>query len=157
MTSQYGESNQIAMDMQSLATAVLKRLLVSFAVFAVGSASVDGDDRVLLVSDKRQHEAVKAGRPYRQLTRCGDCTLHSLHEVVRQKEPELKEAVERLARRDIHGAVANLDQQAASMRLWCVKERLGASSFLRGTSREDVENKCTCLTCVWPSPAPLCG
>ena len=34
-----------------------------------------------------------------------------LHEIVRQKDPELKEAVEQLARGDVHGAIANLDQQ----------------------------------------------
>jgi ATP-dependent exoDNAse (exonuclease V) alpha subunit len=57
---------------------------------------LDGDDRVLLVGDKRQHEAVEAGRPYRQLQEAGMHTAR-LHEVIRQKEPELKEAVEQLA------------------------------------------------------------
>jgi conjugative relaxase-like TrwC/TraI family protein len=67
---------------------------------------LDGGDRVLLVGDKRQHEAVEAGRPYRQLQEAGMQTAH-LHEIVRQKEPELKEAVEQLARGDVHGAVAS--------------------------------------------------
>ena len=71
---------------------------------------LDGGDRVLLVGDKRQHEAVEAGRPYQQLQEAGMQTAR-LHEIVRQKEPELKEAVEQLARGDVHGAVANLDQQ----------------------------------------------
>ncbi|MGO9865808.1 MAG: MobF family relaxase [Terriglobales bacterium] len=84
-----------------------------------------GGDRVLLVGDKRQHEAVEAGRPYHQLQEAGMHTAR-LHEVVRQKEPELKEAVEQLARGDVHGAVANLDQQGRVHELVVREERLGA-------------------------------
>jgi conjugative relaxase-like TrwC/TraI family protein len=84
-----------------------------------------GGDRVLLVGDKRQHEAVEAGRPYRQLQEAGMQTAR-LHEVVRQKEPELKEAVEQLARGDVHGAVANLDQQGRVHEIVGREERLGA-------------------------------
>ena len=83
-----------------------------------------GGDRVLLVGDKRQHEAVEAGRPYRQLQEAGMHTA-CLHEVVRQKEPELKEAVEQLARGDVHGAVANLDQQGRVHEIVGREERLG--------------------------------
>jgi len=86
---------------------------------------LDGDDRVLLVGDKRQHEAVEAGRPYRQLQEAGMHTAR-LHEVIRQKEPELKEAVEQLARGDVHGAVANLDQQGRVHEIVVREERLGA-------------------------------
>ena len=86
---------------------------------------LDGGDRVLLVGDKRQHEAVEAGRPYRQLQEAGMHTAR-LHEVIRQKEPELKEAVEQLARGDVHGAVANLDQQGRVHEIVVREERLGA-------------------------------
>jgi conjugative relaxase-like TrwC/TraI family protein len=86
---------------------------------------LDGGDRVLLVGDKRQHEAVEAGRPYRQLQEAGMQTAH-LHEVVRQKEPELKEAVEQLARGDVHGAIANLDQQGRVHEIVSREERLAA-------------------------------
>src|ERR1700677_3852800 len=86
---------------------------------------LDGGDRVLLVGDKRQHEAVEAGRPYRQLQEAGMHTAR-LHEVVRQKEPELKEAVEQLARGDVHGAVANLEQQGRVHEIVVREERLGA-------------------------------
>jgi len=86
---------------------------------------LDGSDRVLLVGDKRQHEAVEAGRPYRQLQEAGMHTAR-LHEVIRQKEPELKEAVEQLARGDVHGAVANLDQQGRVHEIVVREERLGA-------------------------------
>ncbi len=84
-----------------------------------------GSDRVLLVGDKRQHEAVEAGRPYRQLQEAGMQTAR-LHEVVRQKELELKEVVEQLARGDVHGAVANLDQQGRVHEIVVLEERLGA-------------------------------
>jgi ATP-dependent exoDNAse (exonuclease V) alpha subunit len=86
---------------------------------------LDGGDRVLLVGDKRQHEAVEAGRPYRQLQEAGMHTAR-LHEVVRQKEPELKEVVEQLARGDVHGAVVNLDQQGRVHEIVVREERLGA-------------------------------
>src|SRR5580704_4253728 len=86
---------------------------------------LDGGDRVLLVGDKRQHEAVEAGRPYRQLQEAG---MHTalLREVIRQKEPELKEAVEQLARGDVHGAVANLEQQGRVHEIVVREDRLGA-------------------------------
>ncbi|HWO28473.1 MAG TPA: MobF family relaxase, partial [Candidatus Acidoferrum sp.] len=84
-----------------------------------------GGDRVLLVGDKRQHEAVDAGRPYRQLQEAGMQTAR-LDEVVQQKEPELKEAVEQLSRGDVHGAAANLDQQCRVHEIVGREERLGA-------------------------------
>jgi conjugative relaxase-like TrwC/TraI family protein len=68
------------------------------------------EDRVLLVGDKRQHEAVEAGRPYHQLQQAGMQTAR-LDEIVRQRDPALKEAVEQLARGDVFGAIDNLDQQ----------------------------------------------
>jgi ATP-dependent exoDNAse (exonuclease V) alpha subunit len=67
-------------------------------------------DRVLLVGDTRQHEAVEAGRPYQQLQEAGMQTAH-LDEIVRQKDPALKEAVEQLARGNVWEAIGNLDQQ----------------------------------------------
>ena len=67
-------------------------------------------DRVLLVGDTRQHEAVEAGRPYQQLQEAGMQTAH-LDEIVRQKDVALKQAVEQLARGDVWEAIQNLDQQ----------------------------------------------
>jgi conjugative relaxase-like TrwC/TraI family protein len=68
------------------------------------------NDRVLLVGDRRQHEAVEAGRPFAQLQDAGMVTFR-LDEVVRQKDPELKRVVEQLARGEIREAVQNLDRQ----------------------------------------------
>ena len=68
------------------------------------------NDRVLLVGDVRQHEAVEAGRPYQQLQEAGMQTAR-LDEIVRQKDPALKVAVEQLARGEVKEAIENLDQQ----------------------------------------------
>src|ERR1700757_613820 len=54
-------------------------------------------DRVLLVGDTRQHEAVEAGRPYKQLQEAGMETAR-LGEILRQRDPALKDTVEQFAR-----------------------------------------------------------
>ncbi|WP_035351376.1 MobF family relaxase [Edaphobacter aggregans] len=68
------------------------------------------NDRVLLVGDSRQHEAVEAGRPFAQLQQAGMRTV-TLDDIVRQRDPELKQVVEQLARGQVGAAVENLDQQ----------------------------------------------
>jgi ATP-dependent exoDNAse (exonuclease V) alpha subunit len=67
-------------------------------------------DRVLLVGDTRQHEAVEAGKPYQQLREAGIGTAR-LDEIVRQKDPALKEVVQQLARGDVREAMEKLDAQ----------------------------------------------
>src|SRR5262245_51972961 len=83
------------------------------------------DDRVLLVGDARQHEAVDAGRPYHQLQEAGIRTAH-LDEIVRQRDPELKAVVEQLSRGDVHGAVEQLDWQGRVHEIGPREERLSA-------------------------------
>jgi hypothetical protein len=65
-------------------------------------------DRVLLVPDRRQHEAVESGRPFAQLQDAGTKTV-KLEEIVRQKNPELKRVVEQLARGNVPDAIHDLD------------------------------------------------
>jgi conjugative relaxase-like TrwC/TraI family protein len=67
-------------------------------------------DRVLLVGDTRQHEAVEAGKPYQQLQEAGIETAR-LDEIVRQKDPGLKEVVEHLSRGQVKDAMEKLDAQ----------------------------------------------
>ena len=67
-------------------------------------------DRVLLVGDVRQHEGVEAGRPFAQLQEAGMHTV-KLDEILRQRDPELKEAVELLAHGHVVAAIENLDIQ----------------------------------------------
>ncbi len=68
------------------------------------------NDRVLLVGDTRQHESVEAGRIFAQLQDAGMKTV-KLEEIVRQKDPELKQTVEQLARGQVGEAVAGLERQ----------------------------------------------
>jgi ATP-dependent exoDNAse (exonuclease V) alpha subunit len=82
-------------------------------------------DHVLLVGDTRQHEAVEAGRPYKQLQEAGMQTA-KLDEILRQKDPMLKQTVEQLARGDIRGAIANLEQQGRVNEIANPQERFGA-------------------------------
>jgi conjugative relaxase-like TrwC/TraI family protein len=67
-------------------------------------------DRVLLVGDVRQHEGVEAGRPFAQLQEAGMRTV-KLDEILRQRDPELKQAVELLAHGHVAAAIESLDQQ----------------------------------------------
>src|SRR5260221_6203296 len=68
------------------------------------------NDRVLLVGDTRQHEAVEAGQPYQQLQEAGIETAR-LDEIVRQKDPALKDVVEKLSRGQVKDAMEKLDAQ----------------------------------------------
>jgi conjugative relaxase-like TrwC/TraI family protein len=83
------------------------------------------NDRVLLVGDRRQHEAVEAGRPFAQLQDAGMKTVR-LEEIVRQKDPELKQVVEQLARGELHEAIQNLDRQGRVHEIQGHDERIAA-------------------------------
>lgn len=83
------------------------------------------NDRVLLVGDRRQHEAVEAGRPFAQLQDAGMKTV-KLEEIVRQKNPELKQVVEQLARSEVREAVQGLERQGRVHEIASREERIGA-------------------------------
>jgi ATP-dependent exoDNAse (exonuclease V) alpha subunit len=83
------------------------------------------NDRVLLVGDRRQHEAVEAGRPFAQLQDAGMKTV-KLEEIVRQKDPELKQVVEQLARGEVREAIQNLDRQGRVHEIHVHDERIAA-------------------------------
>jgi conjugative relaxase-like TrwC/TraI family protein len=68
------------------------------------------NDRVLLVGDTRQHESIEAGRIFAQLQEAGMKTV-KLDEIVRQKDPELKQVVEQLARGEVGEAIVGLELQ----------------------------------------------
>ncbi len=67
-------------------------------------------DRALLIGDTRQHQSVEAGRPFEQLQEAGMRTA-KLDEIVRQKDPALKSAVEFLATGQTSAALELLQQQ----------------------------------------------
>jgi len=83
------------------------------------------NDRVLLAGDRRQHEAVEAGRPFAQLQDAGMKTVR-LEEIVRQKDPELKEVVQQLARGNVREAINNLDHQGRVHEIRRHEERISA-------------------------------
>ena len=83
------------------------------------------NDRVLLVGDRRQHEAVEAGRPFAQLQDAGMKTV-KLEEIIRQKDPELKQVVEQLARGEVREAVQGLEQQGRVHEIRGREERIAA-------------------------------
>lgn len=83
------------------------------------------NDRVLLVGDTRQHESVEAGRPFAQLQEAGMLTV-KLDHILRQRDPELKQAVEQLSRGEVRAAIQNLDLQRRVHEISSREERLGA-------------------------------
>ena len=91
------------------------------------------NDRVLLVGDIRQHQGVEAGRPFEQLQEAGMRTA-TLDDIVRQKDPALKSAVELLATSQVSAAVDVLQQQGH------VKEIPGAEERIRAIAKSYVES-----------------
>ena len=82
-------------------------------------------DRVIFVGDTHQHQGVEAGKPFEQLQRAGMHTAQ-LDQVVRQKDPLLKEAVEQLARGEVREAIENLAQQGRVHEFANPQERMKA-------------------------------
>jgi len=80
------------------------------------------NDRVLLIGDTRQHQGVEAGRPFEQLQEAGMRTAR-LDEIVRQKDPALKSAVELLATGQVSAALDVLQQQGRVKEIPNAEER----------------------------------
>jgi conjugative relaxase-like TrwC/TraI family protein len=96
-------------------------------------ARLGSHDRVLLIGDTRQHQGVEAGRPFEQLQQAGMRTAH-LDEIVRQKDPALKTAVESLAKGDVFGALESLHKQGR------IREISDNSERIRAIARSYVES-----------------
>jgi ATP-dependent exoDNAse (exonuclease V) alpha subunit len=86
-------------------------------------ARLGPNDRVLLIGDTRQHQGVEAGRPFEQLQEAGMRTA-KLDEIVRQKDPELKTAVEMFARGQTAVAFDLLHQQGRIREIPDPQERI---------------------------------
>lgn len=86
-------------------------------------ARLGSDDRALLVGDTRQHQGVEAGRPFEQLQEAGMRTA-KLDEIVRQRDPALKSAVELLARGQTAAALDLLQQQGRIREIADPQERI---------------------------------
>jgi ATP-dependent exoDNAse (exonuclease V) alpha subunit len=81
------------------------------------------NDRVLLIGDTRQHQGVEAGRPFQQLQEAGMRTAR-LDEIVRQKDPALKSAVELFAIGKTAAALDLLQQQGRIREISDPQERI---------------------------------
>ncbi len=90
-------------------------------------------DRVLLIGDTRQHQGVEAGRPFEQLQDAGMRTA-KLDQIVRQKDPELKSAVEMLATGQVSAALDALQKQGR------VREIPDAEDRIRAIARSYAES-----------------
>src|SRR6185369_11063186 len=86
-------------------------------------ARLEPEDKVLLVGDVRQHQAVEAGSPFEQLQDHG-MTTAALTEIVRQPEIEQKQIVEKLAARTTPEAVAQLISRGKVIEIADERERL---------------------------------
>ena len=82
-------------------------------------------DRVLFVGDTRQHEAIEAGRPFAQLQEAGMKTIR-LDQIVRQRDPELRQVVDQLAQGQIREGVANLERQGRVIEVPARADRIAA-------------------------------
>ena len=71
--------------------------------------------RVVLVGDEKQLEAVDAGKPFAQLQRAGMRTA-VMDEIMRQRDPALKEAVEASLAGDVKRAFAKLGDNVAEVK-----------------------------------------
>lgn len=69
-----------------------------------------GVERIVFVGDERQHHAIEAGRPLHQMRQAG-MTTASLTVIRRQRDPELKRAVELAAAGKLAETIAALSDQ----------------------------------------------
>ncbi|MFN2531092.1 MAG: MobF family relaxase [Pyrinomonadaceae bacterium] len=86
-------------------------------------AKLESSDKVLLVGDSRQHQAVEAGTPFEQFQKHGMATV-KLNEIVRQRDVELKRTVERLSVREVREALDNLERRGRLVEIPDTRERL---------------------------------
>jgi conjugative relaxase-like TrwC/TraI family protein len=83
------------------------------------------NDRVLIIGDSRQHQSVEAGRPFEQMLSAGMRTSR-LDQIMRQRDPELLKAVQRLADGETEKGVALLAQQGRVTEIQSCQGRIAA-------------------------------
>ncbi len=86
---------------------------------------IDPEDRVLVIGDTRQHQAVDAGRPFQQMQEAGMRTSE-LSQIMRQRDPGLLKAVEHLAKGETAIGVKLLADQGRITEIANPKERIAA-------------------------------
>ena len=82
-------------------------------------------DRVLVIGDTRQHQGVDAGKPFEQMQEAGMQTTQ-LEKIVRQQDPALLAAVEKLSQSDTAAGIAMLQKQGRVTQVEDREERIAA-------------------------------
>ena len=85
-------------------------------------ASDEGVARLIFVGDQRQHHAIEAGRPIFQMQQAG-MTVARLDTIRRQRDPELREAVERAAKGEISESLMILERRGDIREVADIEER----------------------------------
>ena len=83
------------------------------------------NDRVLVIGDVRQHQAVDAGRPFQQM-QDGGMRTSQLDQIVRQRDPELLQAVQQLATGNVENGIKMLADQKRITEVGNPQERISA-------------------------------
>ena len=86
---------------------------------------IGSQDRVLVIGDTRQHQGVDAGKPFEQMQDAGMRTSR-LDTIVRQKDPSLLAAVEKLSRNETAEGVSMLQDQGRVRQIVDREERIAA-------------------------------
>ena len=73
-------------------------------------ARLEAQDKVLLVGDIKQHQAVEAGSPFEQFQRHGMETA-KLSKIVRQRDARLRQVVKKLSGSQVREAIDSLNKQ----------------------------------------------
>ena len=84
------------------------------------------EDRILLVGDRDQHQAVEAGAPFEQLETEAKIETVWIKKVVRQQEPGYRRAVEMLQEGQFREAVELLQEQGRIVEIGDERERIMA-------------------------------
>lgn len=71
---------------------------------------LEAQDKVLLVGDIKQHQAVEAGSPFEQFQKHGMETA-KLSKIMRQRDAQLRQVVQKLSASQVKEAINNLHQQ----------------------------------------------
>ena len=90
---------------------------------ATSSDKIGPQDRVLVIGDTRQHQGVDAGKPFEQMQDAGMRTS-LLETIVRQKDPALLAAVEKLSRNETADGVSMLKDQGRVRQIVDREERI---------------------------------
>jgi len=91
-------------------------------------ARLEAQDKVLLVGDTRQHQAVRSRNTLRNSFKSTEWQPVQLSEIVRQRKPELRRTVEKRSARKCAEAIDGLERQGGSWKIAGYEQRVKAHS-----------------------------